>query len=166
MKTILYIHNKKTSADTQIKNIRQQRHNEYIISRNDDIDVNKKYDTNSKANVKKSWAEGTCLIAGDSTILGLQERRMGGKFKTRGFSGAVIEDLYYYMHPLLEKIPSHVIIMAGTNDAKNKDANQIIDELVKLKEYVGKTLPDCVVTFILPNIENGSWQLSRSQNGI
>ena len=54
---------------------------------------------------KIPWPEGTCLIAGDPTILGLQEPRMSKNVKVRGFNGAIIKDMYHYLYPLLEKNP-------------------------------------------------------------
>ena len=74
----------------------------------------------SKNHNKHTWKNGTCVIVGDSTILGLKEKRMGDRFKVRDFSGAQIQDMYHYLHPLLEKKPTFMILMVGTNDATHK----------------------------------------------
>ena len=64
--------------------------------------VNIAYPINKHANMY-AWKNGTCVIVGDSIILGLNEKQMGDRFKVRGFSGTKIHDMYHYLHPLLEK---------------------------------------------------------------
>ena len=93
-----------------------------------------------------------CLIAGDSTIIGVNEKQMGSNFKVRGFSGAVIENMYHYLHPLLEKKPSHIILMVGTNDAAYKDANKIVNDLQHLKLHIESKLPECDVILSCPTM--------------
>ena len=99
---------------------------------------------------KHPWSEGTCLIIGDSLIGGVQERRLGPKYKVRSFPGAVVNDFYYYVTPLLAKKPSSMIIMAGTNDAPMKSSKDIFDELMKLKHYIENEAPDCKVYISCP----------------
>ena len=77
---------------------------------------------------------------------------MGAKFKVRGFSGAVIQDMYHYLHPLLEKKPTYIILMVGTNDAPNKNADQIVAELLKLKKHIKDALPKCQVILSCPTM--------------
>ena len=87
---------------------------------------------------KKPWNPSTCLIVGDCTLNGLSEGRMS-KNKTivvRSSSGAVVGDFYNYLEPLMEKKPSRLIIHAGTNDSTEKDSNEILDELLQLRDYV------------------------------
>ena len=42
--------------------------------------------------------------------------------KVRSFSGAVVNDFYNYLEPLMDKKPSKLILHVGTNDATNKSA--------------------------------------------
>ena len=49
------------------------------------------------------WDKGTCLVTGDSFILGLQEKKMGRNVEVRGFSRATINDLHTYLLPLSKK---------------------------------------------------------------
>ena len=91
------------------------------------------------------WDKDTCLIIGDSTILGLEEHRMGGKFKVRGHSGAIIADLYHHIIPMGPKNPRYIIIMIGTNDAINKTAGEMISEIKDLKVFIEEILSDCDV---------------------
>ena len=57
----------------------------------------------SRKTSKQKWPEGTCLIIGSSTISGLQEKRMSGKFKVRPHPGATISDIYHHVIPMVEK---------------------------------------------------------------
>ena len=44
--------------------------------------------------------------------------------------------------------------MAGTNDAMNKGPDQIVNELVALKDHVENTVPGCSVTISWPTMRN------------
>ena len=57
-------------------------------------------DTNDK---KKLWNKGTCLVIGDSTLNGIREELMGPNFKIGAHSGAIIQDIYIHITPLLPK---------------------------------------------------------------
>ena len=94
---------------------------------------------------KVPWNKGTVLIMGDSTLNGIQETLMGPRFKVRAFPGAIVRDLYHHAIPLLEKKPSYIIIMAGTNDAITKTSEIILVELLLLKSFVEDALPGCKV---------------------
>ena len=114
---------------------------ETVKENNNNININKL--AKQKGDVwKKPWEKDTCLIIGDSTIHGLEEHRMGGKFKVRGHSGAIIADLYHHIIPLIPKNPKYIVIMIGTNDARNKTANEIMLEIKDLKLFIGEILPE------------------------
>ena len=106
---------------------------------------------NKHANMH-AWKNGTCVIVGDSIILGLNEKRMGDRFKVRGFSGAKIYDMYHYLHPLLEKNPTFMILMVGTNDATHKNAVQIIAEILKLKKTHRSYVTIMLSNYIMPTM--------------
>ena len=81
--------------------------------------------TNSKDNHTSSSQDlhprNTIVIAGDSIINGVFEDRLRRKdhmVKVRNFPGANVEDMPHNLTPLIRKKPSHLIIHAGTNDAK------------------------------------------------
>ena len=61
------------------------------------------------------WPRNTILIAGDSMLSNLDERRLGinSNVKVRSFSGSTISDMYFYLHPLLQKQPEYVILHVG-----------------------------------------------------
>ena len=117
-----------------------------------------KVEISREKNGKFPWPEGTVLIAGSSIVIGLEEKRMGKTFKVRGFSGAIIQDMYSYLHPLLEKKPTYLILMVGTNDAANKDKNaeSIMVELLRLKKHIENILPSCSVILSCPTLRSDS----------
>ena len=89
---------------------------------------------------KVPWPIGTVLIMGDSTLNGVQEKLMGPRFKVRAYPGAIIQDFYHNAIPLLEKLPTYVILMAGMNDATAKHSEIILVEILKLKSFIENEL--------------------------
>ena len=75
---------------------------------------------------------------------------MSKNFKVRGFNGANIKYMYHYLYPLLEKKPTYMIIMVGTNDAVKKSTDDIVAELLELKKHVETILPKCTVILSCP----------------
>ena len=92
------------------------------------------------------------LVAGDSTLLGLEEKRMGPRFKVRGHSGATVSDMFFHLVPLLQKKPDYVILMAGTNNSTEKDADTLVTEIIQLKWFVEIMLPECKVFVSCPTV--------------
>ena len=151
--------NNEATLSFQLMEIRKRKHHEYGILKqgneesspgtNDEKKV-KCYgarrilksvgDTNDR---KKLWNKGTCLVIGDSTLNGIKEELMGPNFKVRSHSGAIIQDIYSYIAPLLPRNPTYVILMVGTNDAIEKDSNKILNELLDLKKYIESKSPEC-----------------------
>ena len=106
-------------------------------------------------NETQPWRKGTTLIAGDSILYGIDERKLcqNCSAKVRVFSGTMIEDLRdYYIKPLLRKMPCKVILHVGTNNASLKNANpdQILNALLDLKKDIGDQVPGCVVVISMP----------------
>ena len=99
------------------------------------------------------WPIKTTLIAGDSIIQGLDESRLKKyKCKVRSFPGAVIDDMYDYLEPLLKKKPTNIILHIGTNDATTKFAGKIINELKNLAIHIKEVLPDTNIFMSSPTI--------------
>ena len=65
-------------------------------------------------------------------ISGLREGKLSRNRKVKDFFflGIKLNDLNYYLGPLLTKTPNNIIIQIGTNDApyKNEDDIQIIEK--------------------------------------
>ena len=102
-----------------------------------------------------TWRKGTVLIMGDSMLHGIDERRMSknGLVKIRCFPGSTVADLKnFYMHHLLSKKPSHVILHVGTNDAANKDstADIILNRLLDREKDIEVKLPNVTLTISTP----------------
>ena len=56
------------------------------------------------------WKKGTVLIVGDSVVSGVRESKMSLRrnIKVCFFPGARIQDMYYYLVPLLRKRPDKI----------------------------------------------------------
>ena len=111
----------------------------------------KKYVKTRVKNNIITWPENTTLITGSSIICGLVENRLR-KFnsKVRSFPGACVDDMYDYLLPLLKKKPTNIIIHIGSNDAPNKNADQISEEITNLKEFIENILPNVHIFISCP----------------
>ena len=65
--------------------------------------------------------------------------------KVRNFPGANVEDMRHKLMSIIKKKPSHLIIHAGTNDAKRFTSREILNQLLNLKKIVTDQVPDCKV---------------------
>ena len=85
--------------------------------------------------------------------------------KVRNFSSANVEDIRHNLMPIIRKKPSHLIIHAGTNDAKRFTSREILDQLLNLKKIVSEQVPDCKVIISTPIIrsDEGKAGLTVSQ---
>ena len=61
-----------------------------------------------------------------------------------------MEDLYHYITPLLKKKPTNIILQIGSNDAPDKTADQIYDEIINLKHYIEDILPSAKIYLSCP----------------
>ena len=113
---------------------------------------------NERSNINThKWPHNTCLIAGDSIINNLDELKLskgGVKVKVRAFSGSNIYDMYEYISPLLRKEPDYIILHIGTADAPNKSADDILIELLQLKNFIANKLPHCRIIISQPTVRN------------
>ena len=103
-----------------------------------------------------AWPKGTVLIAGDSIIGGIEERRLTGRrvVKVRSFGGARIDDMVFYITPLLRKLPSVVILHVSCNNSDVCDAEHIVDGLLDLKTYIEDQVPGVRVILSTPTIRS------------
>ena len=70
----------------------------------------------------------TILIAGDSMINGIDEKRFSMKnsnVKVRYFNGELVKDMLYNLVPLMRKKSSALILHVGTNNTVS-DASKVI----------------------------------------
>ena len=76
-----------------------------------------------------------------------------GSINVRAFPGAVVNDFYHYLEPLMHKRPGKLIIHASTNDAVINSADEILFELIQLKSYI-KNRSEIDATFSCPTMRN------------
>ena len=98
-------------------------------------------------------------------ISGIDQQRLSVKgriVKVRSFPGATINDMYDYIRPLLKKAPDNVILHVGTNDTPNNTSRAILDNLLSLKSFIEKTLPQSKVCMsnIVKRTDNGKATLT------
>ena len=100
------------------------------------------------------WPDNTVLIAGDSMLNGINEKRLSQELnvKVRPHSGATIRDMYEHLTALLRKIPKYLILHVGANDTTNekKTVSMIYEEIVRLKLFAEAKVPGIIVTISCP----------------
>ena len=72
--------------------------------------------------------------------------------KVRSFGGARIEDMIFYVTPLLRKLPSVVVLHVCCNNTDVSNAQQIVEGLMELKKYIEEQVPGVRVIFSTPTI--------------
>ena len=88
-----------------------------------------------------------------STLNGLIEENLSKQHvRIRKFPGATVNDLNYYVHPILCKKLKHIIVHIGTNDATRSTYREILDKLLKQKTLIKDTSPKTEVIFSRPTI--------------
>ena len=161
------------SIDDQLKIIRKEKHQEYLLntgckspsSENTKNNKNTKQFSDQQAkkenineaeetNKEFHWPSGTCAIVGDSMVNGIDEKRLQkhGNVKVFYFSGARINDMNHHLMPIIAKQPDYLILHVGTNDATTNTSRKIIDDLLMLKCNILKQLPNCRVIVSKPTI--------------
>ena len=177
---------------SQLFQIRSMKHEEYLILNKSEIDSNDN-PSNEKDNIINSidrgikhlceienvpmemiseekkihkWPKNTILIATDSIFNQIEEKRLSKQYnvKVRAFNGASINDMYWYIHPLLEKEPDYVLLHVGSNDCTTSNADIILDELLELKEHIQYTLPNSTVILSQPIIRTDIPKANKTMN--
>ena len=171
------------SIDDRLKMIREEKHQEYLLSTGckspslENIDNNetrkqfcdpqaRKENLNETAEINKEfhWPSGTCAIVGDSMVNGIDEKKLQkhGSVKVFDFSGARINDINHHLMPIIAKRPDYLIVHVGINDATTNTSRKIIDDLLMLKCNILKELPNCRVIVSKPTerIDHGKTNLT------
>ena len=150
------------NVENQLKEIRKSMHLRY---QNSQRKPNNQNQSECKVEDKSKWRKNTALIVGDSMISGIDQQGLSVKgriVKVRSFPGATINDMYDYIRPLLKKAPNNVILHVGTNDTPNNTSRAILDNLLSLKSFIEKTLPQLKVCIsnIVQRTDNGKATLT------
>ena len=88
------------------------------------------------------------------------------KCKVRSFPGALIDDMYDYLEPLLKKKPKNIILHVGTNDSAYKSAGKMINELKNLAIHVKEVLPDANIYISNPTIRTDNATANHRLNEV
>ena len=156
---------------SQLELIRKEKNDFYLKHKCSEYESKKKLVVTidkTSGDSKHAWSSRTCLIVGDSILTGVDEKRLSKDnqlVKVQGFRGTVIDDLKHHLVPLLDKKPEHIILHTGTNGAVSKTSEQILDELLQLKQYVTNVLPICIVIVSRSTMwtDNGKADLTLSK---
>ena len=138
----------------QLKQVRLKMNDDYNYSKGKYLRTNTDGDKSRMGNLELSdqlrelnnkWPDNTILIAGDSMLYGIDEKRLKKNSKVRVFPGSTIEELKMYITPLLYKKPKTLILQIGTNNCKSNNSIQIKEKYIDLIEYIKHILPDCKI---------------------
>ena len=143
--------------DNQLIEIRLRKHNEFInitSGSQDEKDTATLITDLCKTDENEMWPHNTVLITGSSILNGVDEYRMKNVkdhlIKVRAFPGARINDMYSYLTPLFFKNPTYIFLHIGSNDSIKKSSSQILEEIMKLKDFIESKLPYCIVFLSAP----------------
>ena len=91
-------------------------------------------------------------MIGDSMLEGLDERKMSSNrvVKVRKFPGAITDDMYDYLVPLIQKQSDNVILHVGINDASSYNSSKIVNNILKLRSFLSQKLPNANIILWKP----------------
>ena len=98
------------------------------------------------------------FYVGTSMIGGVNEKKLSEstneRVKVYSHPGATIPDIKHHLHAHLRKKPTHLILQAGTNDARNRDvtSDDIYEGLQDLKTFAESEIPGLKVTIACPMV--------------
>ena len=104
------------------------------------------------------------LVAGDSMLKNLNHHKISKSTNTRvhvkAFPGATVRDMEDHIKPGLRTNPDSVILHIGTNDIRNKEPSEIVNQIADLCEQIKKTNQDSKVTIseIIERDDNHSFK--------
>ena len=113
-----------------------------------------------------TWRKGTCAIVSDSMLYGIDKRPISKTHpvKVRFFPGARIKVMYHYLVPILERKPEHLIPHVGTNDAADSSHQQIVNDLLALKQFIKRKLQNFNVILSMPTKRCDNQKASATVN--
>lgn len=162
-----YIKNKSKNVTSEIALSDQDQHTikPAIVSKDshkcnntsNEISINpiNQEDNTVNNNNNHKWPPNTCLIVGDSILNNVDEKKLSKgnvTVKVRSFPGSTVEDMYYYIEPLLRKGPSQIILHVSTNDAPYKSSDDILSSILLLKAFISNQLPKANIIISQPTI--------------
>ena len=118
------------------------------------ISTNNKSISTEQNQVPHKWPSNTLLIAADSIMSNLDEKKLSRHMnvKVRSIAGSSIADMYSYLQPLLIKESKYVLLHVSANDVNKNTISDVINNILQLKHYVESKLPKCVVYISSPTV--------------
>ena len=135
---------KKQSLQDQLEEVKKKK---------EECCASKKYyskDHNTSSN-RDLYPRNTIVMAGDSIINEVFEGRLHRKnhmVMVQNFPSSNVEDILQNVMPIISKKPCHLIIHAGTNDAKRFTSRDILDNCWIFKKSVIEQVSDCWVIIL------------------
>ena len=120
-------------------------------------------------NESTPWPVNTILIAGDSMINEIDEKRLSKKnsnVKVRYFNGALVEDMFYNLVPLMRKKPSALILHVGTNNTVSDSSKVILKKINSLISYIKINNPECRIIISQPVQKTDNRKATRTLNNL
>ena len=158
---------KKGDWEKQLKEVREQKNNLYNgLQEINTFETNYHYNESEITNPNDIWPPNTTLILGGSMLNQMDTEKLSKStkrnVKVRSFGGAKIIDMYAKLDILLRKKPTTIILHVGTNDATSLRSHTIVDELLKLKNYIESELAEVSVIISCPitRMDNGKVKLT------
>ena len=110
------------------------------------INTSESYDR-IKSTMLNVCLSGTYLVTSDSMLNYIDEISMSRKFNVNvwSFPGAKIDDKYHYLILLLDKKTWLMILHVDTNNAVDIKSSEVVQKLLKLKEFVNCKTPECKI---------------------
>ena len=98
-------------------------------------------------------------------INGIDKKRISEKnsnVKVRYFNGALVEDMFYNLVPLMRKKPSALILHVGTNNTVSDSSKVILKKINSLISYIKINNPECRIIISQPvrRTDNGKATLT------
>lgn len=131
-------------------------------NRDDENDIfSSKINTSESYDRIKSTTLNVCLsrtylVTSDSMLNYIDKISMSRKFNLNvwSFPGVKIDDKYHYLILLLDKKPNYMILHVDTNNAVDINGSEVVQKLLKLKEFVNGKTPDCKIVLSRPIKKN------------
>ena len=102
----------------------------------------------SKLKYHGLYPNRTTVIVEDWIINGeIEKNKKDRSVTVRNFPGATVADVEHYP-TIIQKKPSDIILIVGTNDAKNSPSQTVLGNLLMLKALMKDSLPPTCRIFI------------------
>ena len=83
--------------------------------------------------------------------------RKHARVKVLCYGGSTINEMKHHITPLLSHNPSHILLHVSTNDSPTKSADEMVIDMLRLKNFIQEILPSAKVIISLPTIRNDSF---------